>query len=72
GIATKENPIKDLIPPIEEGGSTLKMLNPNQFSISSKKMTLEDAKAQIAEMKRLADLKVEQEKTEKKLSPAKI
>ncbi|GJZ38954.1 hypothetical protein Tco_0585517 [Tanacetum coccineum] len=75
GIATEENPMKDLIPLMEKGGSALQMLNLNQFSISSKKMTLEDAQAQLAEMKRLADLKAKQEKTDKnlkKLSPAEI
>ncbi|GKF02786.1 hypothetical protein Tco_0029709, partial [Tanacetum coccineum] len=75
GIATKENPMKGLIPLVEEGGSALQLLNLNQFSIFGKKMTLEDAQAQLAKMKRLADLKAEQEKTKKKLkklSPAKI
>ncbi|GJS81558.1 retrovirus-related pol polyprotein from transposon TNT 1-94 [Tanacetum coccineum] len=75
GIETKENPMKDLIPQMEEGGSAPKMLNLNHFSISGKKMTLEDAKAQMEEMKRLADLKAKQEKTKnklKKLSPAEI
>ncbi|GKC08439.1 hypothetical protein Tco_1000049 [Tanacetum coccineum] len=43
------------------------MLNLQQFSISGKKITLEDAQAQLTEMKRLADLKAEQEKTEQKL-----
>ncbi|GJW61248.1 hypothetical protein Tco_0110583 [Tanacetum coccineum] len=67
GIATKENPMKDLIPIMKEGGSASQMLNLNQFSISGKKMSLEDAQAQLAEMKRLADLKAEQEKIKKKL-----
>ncbi|GJZ06933.1 hypothetical protein Tco_0540726, partial [Tanacetum coccineum] len=75
GIDTKEEPMKLLMPLIEQGESDPKMLNLHQFSISGKKMTLEDAQAQLTEMKRLVDLKVDQEKSEKKLkklSPAKI
>ncbi|GKB42642.1 hypothetical protein Tco_0887584 [Tanacetum coccineum] len=67
--------MKDLIPLMEEGGSAPQLLNLNQFSISGKKMTLKDAQAQLAKMKRLANLKAEQEKTKKKsnkLSPAEI
>ncbi|GKF74067.1 hypothetical protein Tco_0220399, partial [Tanacetum coccineum] len=43
------------------------MLNLYQFGVSSKKMTLEDAQAQLNEMKRLADLKAKQEKSEQRL-----
>ncbi|GKE01393.1 hypothetical protein Tco_1389376 [Tanacetum coccineum] len=43
------------------------MLNLQQFSIPGKNMTLEVAQAQLIEIKRLVDLKVEQEKTEQKL-----
>ncbi|GKC19813.1 hypothetical protein Tco_1021963 [Tanacetum coccineum] len=67
GIATVEEPVKHLMPLIEQGESDTKMLNLQQFSISGKKITLEDAQAQLTEMKRLADLKAEQEKTEQKL-----
>ncbi|GJT76861.1 hypothetical protein Tco_1043586 [Tanacetum coccineum] len=45
GIATKENPIKDLIPLIEEGGLAPQMLNLNQFSTSRIQMSPEEAKA---------------------------
>ncbi|GJW97685.1 hypothetical protein Tco_0179493 [Tanacetum coccineum] len=53
GIATEEEPLKQLIPLMEQGGSDPKMLNLQQFNISGKKMTLDDAKAQIVERKRL-------------------
>ncbi|GKB74353.1 retrovirus-related pol polyprotein from transposon TNT 1-94 [Tanacetum coccineum] len=76
GIAVEEEPIKLLMPlEDEQGGSDPKMLKLHQFSISGMKMTLEDAQAQLIEMKRLADLKAEQEKLKKKLkklSPAEI
>ncbi|GJU64502.1 hypothetical protein Tco_1246337 [Tanacetum coccineum] len=51
GIATKEEPVKHLMPLIEQGGSNPKMLNLQQFSISHKKMKLEDAQAQLTQMK---------------------
>ncbi|GKC75848.1 hypothetical protein Tco_1126622 [Tanacetum coccineum] len=66
GIATGEEPVKLLMPLIEQGGSNPKMLNLQQF-IPGKKMSLEVAKAQLIEIKRLVDLKAEQEKTEQKL-----
>ncbi|GJT45616.1 hypothetical protein Tco_0954331 [Tanacetum coccineum] len=68
GIATKEELVKYLMPLIEQGGSDTKMLNLQQFSISGKKITLEDAQAQLTEMKRLDDLKAKQEKTKQKLT----
>ncbi|GKA75642.1 hypothetical protein Tco_0782020 [Tanacetum coccineum] len=52
GIATEEEPVKHLMPLIEQGGSDPKMLNLQQFNISRKKMTLEDAQAQLTQMKR--------------------
>nr|GEV41045.1 hypothetical protein [Tanacetum cinerariifolium] len=66
-IAIEEEPLKQLIPQSKQSGSDPKIINLDQFNISGKKMTLEDAQAQLAEIKRLADLKVEQEKTKKKL-----
>nr|GEV69028.1 reverse transcriptase domain-containing protein [Tanacetum cinerariifolium] len=42
---------------MEEGGSAQQMRNLNQFNIFDKKMTLEDAHAQLAKMKRLNDMK---------------
>ncbi|GJU69296.1 hypothetical protein Tco_1255555 [Tanacetum coccineum] len=67
GIATKKEPSKQVIPLMEQGGSDPKILNLQQFNISSKKITLDDAKAQLTKMKRLADPKAEQEKTEQRL-----
>ncbi|GJS65564.1 hypothetical protein Tco_0680128 [Tanacetum coccineum] len=67
GIATKEEPVKHLMPLIEQGGLDPKMLNLQQFSISGKNMTLKDAQAQLTEMKRLDDLKAKKEKTKHKL-----
>ncbi|GJU16882.1 hypothetical protein Tco_1144848 [Tanacetum coccineum] len=52
GIATEEEPVKHLMPLIEQGGSDPKMLNLQQFNISRKKMTLEDAQAQLTQIKR--------------------
>ncbi|GKB53316.1 hypothetical protein Tco_0904069 [Tanacetum coccineum] len=60
GVTTEENPLKELIPLTEQGGSDPEMINLQQFSISSKKMILDYAKAQLTEMKRLVDLKAEQ------------
>ncbi|GKA85566.1 hypothetical protein Tco_0807220 [Tanacetum coccineum] len=45
GIATEEEPVKQLMPLIEQGGTDPKILNLHQFSISGKKMTLEDTQA---------------------------
>ncbi|GKC44590.1 hypothetical protein Tco_1062312, partial [Tanacetum coccineum] len=56
GIAVEEEPLKQLLPLIGQGGSDPKMLNLYQFGVSGKKMTLEDAQAQLNELKRLANL----------------
>ncbi|GJV74722.1 hypothetical protein Tco_1506306 [Tanacetum coccineum] len=76
GIVTEENPLKDLIPLMDEGGSAPKMPNINSFSTSEKgKMTIEEVKAQLQEMQRLAMLKQEKEKSKarlKVLTPAEI
>ncbi|GKC55666.1 hypothetical protein Tco_1083264, partial [Tanacetum coccineum] len=45
GIATEEEPVKQLMPLIEQEGTDPKMLNLHQFSISGKKMTLKDTQA---------------------------
>ncbi|GJW65327.1 hypothetical protein Tco_0117211 [Tanacetum coccineum] len=58
GIATEEEPVKHLMPLIEQGGSDPKMLNLQQFNISRKKMTLEDAQAQLTQMKRADKLPI--------------
>ncbi|GJY90990.1 retrovirus-related pol polyprotein from transposon TNT 1-94 [Tanacetum coccineum] len=68
GIAIEEEPVKHLMPMLEQGGSDPKTLNLQHFNISGIKMTLEEAQAQLTEMKRLADRKAKQEKTEQKLT----
>ncbi|GJV75122.1 hypothetical protein Tco_1506706 [Tanacetum coccineum] len=45
GIVVEEEPLNPLLPLIEQSGSDPKMLNLDQFRISGKKMTLEDAQA---------------------------
>ncbi|GJU64091.1 putative reverse transcriptase domain-containing protein [Tanacetum coccineum] len=66
GIATKE-PLKEIMPFIEEGGSVTKMPNFMPFSTPDGQMTNDDVMAQLKEIKRLADLKAEKEKFEKSL-----
>ncbi|GJZ94483.1 hypothetical protein Tco_0666686 [Tanacetum coccineum] len=60
GVATEE-PIKELIPFIEEGGSDRKMINVKSFVTPKGVLSQEDFMAQLKEMKRLADLKAEKE-----------
>nr|GEW14971.1 hypothetical protein [Tanacetum cinerariifolium] len=68
GIVTKENPLKDLIPLMDEGRSALKIPNLNQFNTAKEgKMTLDEAKGHMQEIQRLAFLKTKKEKSEKKL-----
>ncbi|GJR47580.1 hypothetical protein Tco_1315683 [Tanacetum coccineum] len=51
GISTKEDPLKVLVPLIDEGGSAPKMPNLNQFSISKEgKLTLDDIKNQAKKL----------------------
>ncbi|GKC09315.1 hypothetical protein Tco_1000925 [Tanacetum coccineum] len=45
GIATKGEPMKQIMPLIEQGGSDPKMIYLHQFSISGKNITLEEAQA---------------------------
>ncbi|GJR67379.1 hypothetical protein Tco_0013444 [Tanacetum coccineum] len=61
GIASEE-PLKEIMPFMEEGGSAPKMLNFKSFSILDGHMTNDDVMAQLKEMKRLADLKDKKEK----------
>ncbi|GKE25736.1 hypothetical protein Tco_1441120 [Tanacetum coccineum] len=74
-IATKE-PLKDLIPYIKEGGSVPKMPNLKTFITLDEQLKQEDIMAQVREMKRLADLKAEKEKSKaslkKIMNPANI
>ncbi|GJV48409.1 retrovirus-related pol polyprotein from transposon TNT 1-94 [Tanacetum coccineum] len=68
GIASKDDQIKQIMPLTDEGGSALSFSNLNQFRATGEgQMTLEDAKAQMEEIKRLAELKAGKEKLEKKL-----
>ncbi|GKB66092.1 hypothetical protein Tco_0927504 [Tanacetum coccineum] len=71
-IVTKEEPLKQLIPLLEQGGSDPKMLNLQQFSIAGKKMTMEEAKKQLSAMKRLVDLKAAEEKSKRSLKKINI
>ncbi|GJW60180.1 hypothetical protein Tco_0109515 [Tanacetum coccineum] len=61
GIAFEE-PLKDLMPYIEEGGSVSKMPKLKSFITPNEQLTQEDIIAQVKEMKRLVDLKTEKEK----------
>ncbi|GKC51036.1 hypothetical protein Tco_1073781 [Tanacetum coccineum] len=72
GITTEEKPLKQLLPLLEKGGSDPKMLNLQQFSISGKKMTLEEAQEQLSAMKRLADLKAAEDKSKRSLEKINI
>ncbi|GKC55087.1 hypothetical protein Tco_1077832 [Tanacetum coccineum] len=64
GIATEE-PLKDIMSFMEEGGSVPKIPSFKSFVIPKGQLTNEDVMAQVKEMKRLADLKAEKEKSEK-------
>nr|GEV94174.1 hypothetical protein [Tanacetum cinerariifolium] len=66
GVATKE-PMKELIPYIDEGGSNLKMLNVKSFVTPESVLSQEDLMAQLKEMKRLVNLKTKKEEYEKSL-----
>ncbi|GKA02328.1 hypothetical protein Tco_0674993 [Tanacetum coccineum] len=66
GIATEE-PLKEIMPYMEEGGSVPKIHSLKYFVIPKGNLTNEDIMAQVKEMKRLADLKAEKEKSEKSL-----
>ncbi|GKF54720.1 hypothetical protein Tco_0165060 [Tanacetum coccineum] len=67
-IATKEDPTKALIPFLAESGSSLKILDLKSFSSDGGLMTLENAKAQLEEFRRIELLKVEKEKSERELA----
>ncbi|GKA41731.1 hypothetical protein Tco_0734391 [Tanacetum coccineum] len=66
GIAIEET-LKEIIPFMEEGGLVPKMPNFKSFSTLDGQMTNDDVMTQLKEMKRLADLKAEKEKSEKSL-----
>ncbi|GKE16724.1 hypothetical protein Tco_1424301 [Tanacetum coccineum] len=60
GIATEE-PLKDIMPFIEEGCLVLKISSLKSFVIPKGPLSQEKIMAQLKEMKRLADLKAEKE-----------
>ncbi|GKC23603.1 hypothetical protein Tco_1025753 [Tanacetum coccineum] len=64
GIATEE-PLKDIMPFKEEGGSVLKISSLKSFVTLEGPLSQEKIMAQQKEMKRLTDLKAEKEKSEK-------
>ncbi|GJY35761.1 hypothetical protein Tco_0421139 [Tanacetum coccineum] len=66
GIDTEE-PLKDTMPFMEEGGSVPKMPKTKSFTTSVGPLSQKEFNAQIKEMKRLADLKAEKEKPEQEL-----
>nr|GEV16215.1 hypothetical protein [Tanacetum cinerariifolium] len=67
GVAIKEDPLKELIPLVSEGGSNPKVPNFKPFITSERPMTIEEFKAQLAEMQRLEALKQEEKKSEESL-----
>ncbi|GKC53195.1 hypothetical protein Tco_1075940, partial [Tanacetum coccineum] len=54
-IATEEDPLKQLVPFLEQSRSDPKAINLHQFSEYGKKMTLKEAHEQIMYLKRIAD-----------------
>ncbi|GJR37616.1 hypothetical protein Tco_1213300 [Tanacetum coccineum] len=66
GIATEE-PLKDIMPFMEEGGSVPKISSLKSFVILEGPLSQEDVMAQLKEMKRLDDLKTKKEKSKESL-----
>nr|GEV02617.1 copia protein [Tanacetum cinerariifolium] len=66
-IAAEEYPIKELIPLLEESGSSLKNSKLKLFSSNGGQMTIKKAKAQIEELRKIKLLKAEKEKSDKEL-----
>nr|GEV02614.1 hypothetical protein [Tanacetum cinerariifolium] len=66
-IAAKEYPTKELIPLLEESGSSLKNSKLKLFSSDRGQMTIKKAKAQIEELRKIKLLKAEKEKSNKEL-----
>ncbi|GJZ47757.1 hypothetical protein Tco_0601589 [Tanacetum coccineum] len=64
---TNEEPLKEIMPFMEEGCSIPKITSLKSFVILEGKLTNEDVMAQVKEMKRLANLKAKKEKSEKSL-----
>nr|GEY09255.1 hypothetical protein [Tanacetum cinerariifolium] len=60
--------LKQIMPLLKEGGSAPSLSNLHQFRTADEgPLTLEEAKLQMQEIKRLADLKAKKEKSDKKL-----
>nr|GEV59034.1 hypothetical protein [Tanacetum cinerariifolium] len=66
-IATQEDPTRELIPLLEESGSSLKISKLKLFSSDGGQMTIKKAKAQIEELRKIKLLKAEKEKSDKEL-----
>ncbi|GKE00287.1 hypothetical protein Tco_1388270 [Tanacetum coccineum] len=64
---TTEDPLMDIMPFMAEGGSTPKISSLKSFVIPEEPLSQEKVMAQLKEMKRLADLKPEKEKSKKLL-----
>ncbi|GJS98401.1 hypothetical protein Tco_0819571 [Tanacetum coccineum] len=67
-MASNDDQVKQIMPLIDKGGLALSLSNLNQFKADGEdQMTIEEAKAQMEEIKRLAELKAKKEKSEKRL-----
>ncbi|GJX02547.1 hypothetical protein Tco_0186460 [Tanacetum coccineum] len=66
-IATEKDPLKSLVPFLEQSGSDPNAINLHQFSEFGKKMNLEEAHEQMMYLKRIVDQKAAEEKTKKSL-----
>nr|GEV22158.1 hypothetical protein [Tanacetum cinerariifolium] len=70
GVAqtSDDDQLNQIMPLMEEGGSTPKLPNLHQFNIVGEgSLTLEESMLQMQDIKRIVDLKGEKEKSEKKL-----
>ncbi|GJZ55003.1 hypothetical protein Tco_0610196 [Tanacetum coccineum] len=66
GIASEDDQLKQLMPFMEQSRSVLKILNHHQFNAAGKSpLSIEKAKAQMEEIKRLDGLKAKKEKSKK-------
>ncbi|GJU15069.1 hypothetical protein Tco_1143035 [Tanacetum coccineum] len=66
GIATEE-PLKDIMPFIEEGGPVPKVPNLKSFILPEGTLSQEKFMAQLKELKRLSDMKEQEKKSEEEL-----
>ncbi|GJR69565.1 hypothetical protein Tco_0015630 [Tanacetum coccineum] len=64
---SKDDQMKQLLPLMDQGGSTPKISNLDHFRAAGEgPVTFEEAEAQMEEIKRLAELKAEKEKSDKR------